>query len=371
MKRGKQQDHNTSSGIDRRRFLEGLTVSAATLAAIAPQAARSADAAVAAGTARAGESQPAPLKEVAGKVAYITGASSGIGLATAHVLRDAGMKVVLGYISDAQIKEAMAQFRPDDPDVFAIRHDVLDRDAWERTADAIDQRYGKTHLLVNNAGVGVSAGASTATMSDWEWGMGVNFWGPVNGVRTFLPRMRAHNEGAHIATVGSISGMFAGSGSGVYTVSKYAICGLMEELRVELHETNIGTSLIFPGFTTSNFEKSESYRPERLRNATDVAAPAAPAPVANSAFAVRQPWQMDPLEVAECLLDGIRHNDLFIFSHPEWKTGTKARLDAILASFIDRPVPAARVPADPLRTPVYAREIQHRRRTAKRNIKAV
>ena len=172
------------------------------------------------------------------------------------------MKVVLGYIMEEQIKDAMAFFRPGDPDVFAIRHDVLDRDGWERTTDAIDQRYGRTHLLVNNAGVGLNARAISASINDCEWGMGVNFWGPMNGVRTFLPRFRAPNEGAHIATVASISGMFAGKGNGVYTVSRYATCGLMEELRIELHETHIGTSVLFPGFTATNIGRAESYRPE-------------------------------------------------------------------------------------------------------------
>ncbi len=367
MKRISKQDETSRvAQFDRRQFVGGLGLSAAALAA----------AALASGTSRAqstaspaspGESQAPPLKDLAGKVAYITGASSGIGLATARVLREAGMKVVLGYIMDEQIKEAMAFFKSDDPDVFAIKHDVLDRDGWERTADAIDKRYGKTHLLVNNAGVGLNARATTATMNDWDWGVGVNFWGPVHGVRTFLPRFRAHNEGAHIATVCSISGMFAGSGNGVYTVSKYATCGLMEELRVELYQTNIGTSALFPGFTATNIGRAESYRPARYKN-PEVAPAAAPAPAA-----ARQPAQtgsqMDPLECARCLVDGIQHNDLFVFSHPEWKTGTQARMDAIMASFVDRPVPAARVPADPYRSPVYVREIEHRRKTARRNIK--
>jgi hypothetical protein len=199
--------------LDRRGFLEGLSMSAAgLLAAQAAGAAQPAPAGAAGTATTAGTSQPPPLREVAGKVAYVTGGSSGIGLATARVLREAGMKVVIGYIMDDQIAEAMSHFK-DDPDVFAIKHDVLDRDGWKRTADAIEQRFGRTHLLVNNAGVGLNARATSATSNDWEWGVGVNFWGPVYGVQTFLPRMRAHNEGAHIATVGSISGMFAGSGT--------------------------------------------------------------------------------------------------------------------------------------------------------------
>jgi NAD(P)-dependent dehydrogenase (short-subunit alcohol dehydrogenase family) len=359
-----------SNTTDRRRFLEGLGVSAAAITALAARSAAAADASTSPVIGPVDTpAQAPPLRDVAGKVAYVSGASSGIGLATARVLHAAGMKVALGYIMEDQIVEAMRFFKPDDPNVFAIRHDVLELDAWERTADEIDKRFGKTHLLVNNAGVGLNARATAATLNDWEWGMGVNFWGPVHGVRTFLPRMRAHNEGAHIATIASISGMFAGSGNGVYTVSKYAVCGLMEELRVELHTSNIGTSVVFPGFTTTNIGQAERYRPERYRN------PGAPAPAprpsaAPPAARVAQS-QMDPLEVAYCLLDGIQNNDLFIFSHPEWRTGTQMRMDAIMASFVDRPVPQPRVPADALRTPVYAREIAHRRRTAKRNIKTV
>ncbi len=357
---------------ERRQFLEGLGLTAAAIAAMTPRGASSAQPGQTAMTSSAGEfSQPPPLKDVAGKVAYISGASSGIGLATARVLHEAGMKVVLGYIMEDQIKEAMAHFNADDPNVFAIRHDVLDVEGWERTADEINRRFGKTHLLVNNAGVGLNARAASATRNDWEWGMGVNFWGPVHGVRTFLPRMRAHNEGAHIATVSSISGMFAGSGNGVYTVSKYAVCGLMEELRVELHQTNIGTSVIFPGFTTTNIGQAERYRPERYRNPGAVPPPPRPAAANAPATPRVAQSQMDPMELAYCLLDGIRHNDLFVFSHPEWRQGTQTRVDAIMASFIDRPVPSARVPGDPLRTPIYAREIQHRRRTAKRVIKTV
>jgi NAD(P)-dependent dehydrogenase (short-subunit alcohol dehydrogenase family) len=312
----------------------------------------------------AGASQPPPLRDVAGKVAYVSGASSGIGLATARVLREAGMKVVLGYLADEQLQEATACFTPDDPDVMFLRHDVSDREGWERTAEAIEKRYGNTHLLVNNAGVGLSARANTGTLNDWEWGMEVNFWGAVHGVRTFLPRMRAHADGAHIVSVSSISGMFAGSGNGIYTISKYALCGLMEQLRTELHETNIGTSVIFPGMTTTNIGQAERYRPARFRNhgASEPQA-AAPGPQPGA--------MMDPLEVAYCLLDGIRHNDLFIFSHPEWRRGAQARMDAIMSSFVDREVPAARVPPDPLRTPVYVREVAHRRKTARRAIKTV
>jgi len=362
-------DENT---MNRRAILGGMAAAGAAgaLGAITPLDAAAQAATASAPAPDAGPSQAPTITDVKGKVVYITGGSSGIGLGIARVLHEAGANVVIGNLDDKQFPDALKNFPAGDPRIFTVVHDVMDKDGWQRTADAIEKKYGAVNILINNAGVGLQQSASAGTLKDWEWGMGVNFWGPVHGVRTFLPRMKAHNEGAHIATVCSISGMFAGSGNGIYTVSKYATCGLMEELRVELHETNIGTSVIFPGFTATNIGKAESYRPERLRNPPGTAAPPRPAPAGPAPARVAQS-QMDPMEVAYCLLDGIVHNDLFIFSHPEWKTGTKMRFDAILASFVDRPVPAARVPADPLRTPVFAREIAHRQRTAKRKITTV
>src|SRR6185312_12595947 len=214
----------------------------------------------------AGTAQPPQITDVKGKVAYITGGSSGIGLGIARVFHEAGMKVVIGYLGEEHIKDALKLFPENDPRLHAIRHDVMERDAWERTADEIEKKFGPVHILVNNAGVGLQAPASTGTYKDWEWGLGVNLWGPIYGVHTYVPRMLASKQGAHIVTTTSTSGILPGSGAGVYTVSKIAAVGLMEELRQELRNTNIGTTCFVPGLTATNIGQSESYRPASLKN---------------------------------------------------------------------------------------------------------
>jgi NAD(P)-dependent dehydrogenase (short-subunit alcohol dehydrogenase family) len=321
----------------------------------------------AAAPAAAGASQPPPLAEVAGKVAYVTGGSSGIGLGLVRVLHAAGMKVVMGYVDDKQLADAQTFFKPGDPNLHAIKHDVTDLDAWHRTADEIDKRFGKTHLLINNAGVGVSAGAASATIKDWQWGMGVNLWGPIYGVNTFVPRMLAHKEGAHVVTTTSLGGLIPGSGAGVYAVSKAAAIMLMEELRIELAGTNIGTSAFIPGGVSTNLRNSETYRPDSLRNdaANETVRPTGgPAPQTGPL----PPGMMDPMEAARIVLDGIRHNDLFIMSHPEFRPGAETRFNAVLESMVtDRPPPPNWNPATANRTPIYAQEIEHRRATRKRS----
>src|SRR5690606_2158265 len=166
-------------------------------------------------------------------------------------------------------------FPANDPRLMTVVHDVMDKDGWSRAADEIEKKFGPVHILVNNAGVGLQQSASGGTVNDWEWGMGVNFWGPVYGVTTFVPRMRAHGQGAHIVTTTSTSGIVPNPGTGIYSVSKMAAVALMEQLRNELRATNIGTTCFVPGNTTSNIRDSESHRPDELRNAEAAAAAAA------------------------------------------------------------------------------------------------
>src|SRR5580658_1724171 len=247
-----------------------------------------------------GASQSPPIADVKGKGAYITGGSSGIGLGIARVFYEAGMKVVIGYLDEQHIGDALKQFPDHDPRIHSIKHDVMDRDAWERTADEIEKKFGGLQVLVNNAGVGLQAPASTGTFKDWEWGLGVNLWGPVYGTRTYVPRMLASKQGAHIVTTTSTSGILPGSGAGIYTVAKIAAVGLMEELRLELRNTNIGTSCFVPGLTATNIGVSESYRPAALKNDGPPAlAPGAqPRPAGSGPRPARPPRPAPPPDLA-------------------------------------------------------------------------
>ena len=376
--------------LNRRQVLGGVAVTAGT-AGLLGQAAPAA----AAAPARVNEppmpdlgpSQAPPIKDVKGKVAYITGGSSGIGLGIARALHEQGAKVILGNLDDKQFAEALKSFPANDPRVATVVHNVMEQDKWEAKADEIEKKFGPVDILVNNAGVGLGAGVVSGTYKDWEWGMGVNFWGPVYGVKTFVPRMRARpNEGCHIVTTTSTSGVLVGLPVGIYAVSKIAATGLMEQLRDDLRGTNIGTSILIPGMTQTNISKSETYRPDTLKNdAPPAAGPALQRPANANAAARPAPvappspiWArpQDPVIVGRLVVNAIINNDLFIYPAPEYRQGVEARAQVMVESMVAyTPYPEniqAGIDANRyLFTPMYVQEVQHRRATKKRTIPGV
>lgn len=360
---------------NRRQILGGLAAAGASglLGGAGPRSSAAAD------VPDIGTSQPPPITDIKEKVAYITGGASGIGLGIARVFHEAGMKVVLGHLDDQHIGEALKLFPVNDSRVYAIKHDVMDREGWERTADEIEKKFGGVHVLVNNAGVGLQAPASTGTYKDWEWGLGVNLWGPVYGVHTYVPRMLASKQGAHIVTTTSTSGILPGSGAGIYTVAKIAAVGLMEELRLELRNTNIGTSAFIPGLTATNIGQSESYRPASLKNDGPPAVapgaqprpPGAPRPrppgAAGTGDSPAATRPMDPLVAARFVLNGILNNDLYIVAEPEYRVGVEARCNSLLESMMPfKPLPPELMRGNVYRTQIYLQEVAHRKATQNR-----
>ena len=330
-----------------------------------------------------GASQAAPIKDIKGKVAYITGGTSGIGLGIAQALHEAGAKVILGNYSDNQFAEALKKFPEKDPRVATVVHDVMVRDSWESKADEIEKIFGNVNILINNAGVGLFQKTTEGTWKDWDWGMGVNFWGPVYGCHTFVPRMLKHGEGSHIVTTTSTDGVLLGT-AGIYAVTKMAAAGLMEQLRHELRDSNIGTSNLIPGMTTSNLGRSETeYRPANLKNdpppAGAAAAPrmAGPRPAMPAVPADTPPVWARPqsaLTVGRIVVNSILNNDMWIFPAPEYRVGVKARGDAMVASAVDyAPMPDHIAAGHDryYRTPIYLQEIAHRKATRKRTIPGI
>lgn len=364
------------SHIDRRQILGGMALAAGTAGLLGAGASRAAEAA---GPTfpDLGPHQEPPVKDIKDKVAYITGGSSGIGLGIARALHEAGARVILGNLNDRQFPEALKMFPPNDPRVATVVHDVMVREDWERKADEIEKIFGPVHILVNNAGVGLFSRVIDGTLNDWDWGMGVNFWGPVYGVRTFVPRMLRHGEGSHIVTTSSTDGVLLGT-AGIYAVTKLAVSGLMEQLRHELRNTNIGTSNLVPGMTTSNLGRSEDeYRPESLRNAPPpegaAPRPAISFPQRPAAPPTTQMWArpQDPLFVGRMVRDAILNNDMWIFPAPEYRVGLEARCQAMLDSMVPYSPMPEHIAAGRdryFRTPIYVQEVAHRRATRQRNI---
>ena len=223
---------NERSGVDRRVFLGGMALAAGAAGLLGTGCSREGRAPAASGAPPV----PGPMNDVEGKVAFITGGSSGIGLGQAHVFHEAGMKVVIGYIRDDQIGPALDGFTVDKDRVHAIKANVVDRAAMKAAADEIEAKFGKIHLISNNAGIGPLTKLLDTEPKDFDQTIAINLTGVYNGIHEFVPRIMKHGEGGHVVTTSSMSGILPteGGGAGAYTASKFAITGMMEILRSEL-----------------------------------------------------------------------------------------------------------------------------------------
>jgi len=279
------------------------------------------------------------MKDVAGKTAFITGGANGIGLGIARALVNAGANVVIADIRAESLAEAKASLAADDR-VETVVLDVTDRAAFAAAADQAEARFGKVHILVGNAGIGIGGQVIDATYDDWDWGMGVNLGGVINGFVTFLPRIRAHGEGGQVVTTASKAALVPIPNASIYIAAKSAVLGLSESIRSELAAHNIGVSAFCPGPVQTAISRSGELRPDQFKE--------------NSGYREfeeklgerpNSPLWMTPEEVGERVLAGIRRNDLYIITHPEFRDGFRKRADGILAAFPDEPINEQRAQA--------------------------
>ena len=275
------------------------------------------------------------MRDVAGKVAFVTGAASGMGLAMARSFAAAGMQVALADIEEDALQRAHASFGPSNADTIALPLDVTDRDAMAEAADRTEAAFGKIHVLCNNAGVAVSASFADMGYEDWDWVLGVNLQGVINGVATFLPRIAAHGEGGHVVNTASVAGLLAFGRAGIYNTSKFAVLGMSEAMRADLAEQDIGVSVLCPGFVNTNIFQSGRNRPAALQAATSGANidPQDPRldPETHEALLATE-W-IEPDVVGDMVLHAIRENEAFIFTHPKFEPMVGARHGELVASF--------------------------------------
>ena len=268
------------------------------------------------------------MRDLAGKAAFITGGASGIGLAMARSFCGAGMKVAIADIEERALARASASLAPSNTEVIAINMDVTDRDAMARAADATERAFGKVHVVCNNAGVGLSGPLQQMCYADWDWVVGVNLHGVINGVQTFAPRIIAHGEGGHIVNTASLAGQVAVPGLGIYNTTKFAVVGLSETMRAEFAAHDIGVSVLCPGFVRTNIFTSERNRPNALRTRPD----SAPEPMNLQAYDEFLDSMLDPSVVGDMTLHAIQRDEAYIFPHPEMAAGVSDRLEGIRAS---------------------------------------
>lgn len=281
-------------------------------------------------------------RDFAGKTAFITGGVNGIGFGIARAFAMAGMDLILTFRKETDRDEAARWLAENGlPPARFVQLDVTDRAGFAKAAaDA-----GKVHVLVNNAGVSVFGPTDEASYDDYDWIMGVNYGGVVNGLVSFLPGMKAHGEGGHVVNVASMAAYLSGPQAGIYTASKFAVRGLTECLRYNLAPYGIGVSLMCPGLTRTNAWTSALKRPETF--AESGFAPADPNELEQ--FGTAFELGMDPLEVGQKTLAGMIANDGLILTHGEFAQDFEEIFQASVAALPKEDIPEGRLHIEALR----------------------
>jgi NAD(P)-dependent dehydrogenase (short-subunit alcohol dehydrogenase family) len=270
------------------------------------------------------------MKDFAGRTAFVTGGANGIGIGLSRALLAAGCNVAVADIRQESIDRALSDLKS--PRAMGVQLDVSSRAELARAADAVEAKFGPVSLLFNNAGVNIFQTIEDSSFDDWDWLMGVNLQGPINGVMTFVPRMIAAGKGGYIVNTASMAGFLAAGVCGIYNTTKFAVRGLSESLRASLAAHRIGVSVLCPGLVKSYIYASDDIRPESLK--------AGAKPVDREAvkrLAGIHEFGMEPDVIAARVLEAMREDRFHIFSHPEFKDELRELFGEIIDDFRDYP----------------------------------
>ena len=268
------------------------------------------------------------MKIFTGRVAVVTGAASGIGLATATRFAEEGMKVVLADIEEPALEAALKKLRGAGHEVLGVPTDVSNWEAMQALADAAIAAYGVVNLVHNNAGVVVSGPIEELSISDWEWVLGVDLWSVIYGIKAFLPLIKAAGEG-HIINTASTAGLQGPKGIAPYTAAKFGVVGITETLRLELEDENssVSASVLCPGAINTQIVLSKRNRTQE--SAANHRSSDVEKGFEANAGALLANDGMDPIEVADLIIKGVMANDFWIITHPDWKDVMIKRAEAM------------------------------------------
>ena len=266
------------------------------------------------------------MKELKGKVAAVTGAASGLGRAMALAFADEGMSVALGDVGDAT--EVLATIKSKGVAALSMKLDVSRGEEVEAFAQRIDKELGGAHVVCNNAGVSPLGAAWEASVGDWQWILGVNLWGVIHGVRSFVPRLMKRNEG-HVVNTASVAGIINPPGSGAYNVTKHGVVALSETLFHDLRERNsaVGVSVLCPAYVPTGIADSERNRPAGLTAAAKTRETLAREAMLRKAVAS---GRLTAEDVARAVVQAVKEDRFYVLTHPRIKGAIRARMEDIL-----------------------------------------
>lgn len=264
------------------------------------------------------------------EIAFITGGASGAGFGQAQVFGRAGCRIVIADIRPDAVAAAVAALQADGVTAHGIVLDIMDRAAYARAADEVEQVFGgPPALLFNTAGVNSFGPVENTTYDDFDWIMGVNLGGVVNGMVTFVPRMIKAGRPGHIVTTSSLGGLMASAFAAPYSAAKAAVINLMESYHQGLAKYGIGVSVLCPANIKSNIAEASRLRPAQFGRSGYVETDETVA----SLHSIHQ-HGMDPVELAEHVKAAIEANALYIIPYPEARDGLQAHYDKIVAAVL-------------------------------------
>jgi len=269
------------------------------------------------------------MRDIKGKTAIVTGAASGIGLGIPKALAHAGANIVLADLRPGPLDAARKLIETIGVRAVGVTVDVSDPESIANAGKAASDTFGSLHIAVNNAGVAMHGTAlENVTLEEWDWVIGVNVKGVINGIRAFVPMIRSHGQGGHVVNTGSVSSLFVreGRNQGAYAMTKYAVLALSEALEQELAGSGIGVSVLCPGGVTTSIFDSAATRPNRFGGSYRRPQQEA----LKSAFAS---GALAPDVVGRRVVQAIRDDEFYILTHTGEREIITARLDRIKAAF--------------------------------------
>mgnify|MGYP001586714720 FL=1 len=271
------------------------------------------------------------MSQFAGKTAVISGGAEGIGLSIAQALGNQKMNIVIADIDQSNLEKARLELESDGVSVLAVALDVAQEDQWQEVANQAVAKFGKVHMVVNNAGVGGDTGPiESQDTKGWQWTLDVNLMGVVYGAKVMTPLIKKHGEGGWIVNVASMAGMGGIPYAGAYTATKAAVVALSESWAGELEGDGIHVSVLCPAFVQTRIYESARNRPEKYQ--PDPTPKSGKAVLTNSAKQMVESG-IDVSIVGKRVVEALNDKEFYIFTHPNYRFLMQERTAAIDEAF--------------------------------------